>query len=131
MASVLQNNEKLGNVGKLSDLDLRYDSYLKSLDAFLDSPIVGIWDKEACGGHSFLFDNLGLYGLIGLVAYVILWLMYYRVFLSAFVRKPWFGFFFFSLFISISLSILNPHVFFRDLGIVIPVLLVVFNNKAN
>lgn len=69
--------ERIGNISELfagedmsgDDANNRVLLYQKSLNSFVNNPLIG--STSSFGGHSFILDMLGGYGLLGLI--VIIW----------------------------------------------------------
>lgn len=53
------------------DVDVRYNLYESSVDAFWGSPLIGTNDLDSLGGHSAFFDRLGAFGLLGTIPWVL------------------------------------------------------------
>lgn len=130
LSSLLSNDDDIGNIGANSDVDTRYFLMKKSWNTFLDSPLWGTWNLKAIGNHSYFLDNLALYGLLGLVAYLALWIGLYRLYWKNNEKKNWFGFFFFGFIFSMVLSFMNPHIFYTYLGFIVPVIMVIYKSKT-
>ena len=98
----------------------RFDLYLKSLNGFLKSPIIGTaYSTEyISGGHSTILDTLSLYGFVGLSMFVAPF-----VFSLLFAKREYrFVFkkdsiFFVNIFAFTILSVLNPTIYIYQLGI--------------
>jgi len=114
------------SIDEYSDAGARSFFYQKSIQTFLKSPVFGSWSEVGIGGHSFLFDNLALYGLVGLFGYLMIWWSINKLYLKSFRECKWIGYYYFALFEAIVLSVLNPKVFYMFLGFVMPVLIVLF-----
>lgn len=130
LSSLLSNDDDIGSIGANSDVDIRYLLMKKSWNSFLDSPLWGSWNLKTIGNHSYFLDNLALYGLLGLVAYLALWLGFYRLYWKRNEKKNWFGFFFFGFIFSMVLSFLNPHIFYTYLGFMVPIFMVIYKSKT-
>ena len=109
-----------GETSDMTDIDARQNHYTKSLDAFLSSPIIGSFDKTTIGGHSLLFDTLGLYGLVGLFLYIVSWKKVFTSYLKPIRNKPWYGYFFIVFAVAILLTIVNPQMNMMFLFLIIP-----------
>lgn len=88
------------------DMESRKDLMQKSLDSFLSSPIWG--GSNNVGGHSFLLDSLGKFGLIGLVGYVIMYKTVFKLFYKPHKLDSWYGYVCFVFMLAIIMSIVNP-----------------------
>ena len=130
LSIVFTDGNKIGNISTKSDLDARYDLINISWNAFVSSPIFGTWNIQSQGGHSYFFDNLALYGLMGLVGFIALWYGFYKLYWKNNEKCHWFGYFLFAFFIALLLSVLNPHVFYNYLGLIVPVSIVLFRSKT-
>lgn len=110
-----------------SDIDSRKELYTISLDAFFASPLWG--GSSRVGAHSFFCDNLGRFGVIGLVAMVIMYKRMYKLFYLPFVRKPFFGYIFFSFLLALIMAIINPKDNIGVLSLTIPLFALAYKNK--
>lgn len=113
-----------GGSSELStDSDVYQRSYTikKSLSAFLDSPIFGTWSPETIGGHSFFWDSLALFGLIGLAAIFLIYKRIYSVLYAQFQKESWFGHIFWAFLLSIVMMFFNTHIYWLLFTLITPV----------
>lgn len=93
----------------------REEKFSKSLNSFVSSPIIGarVYNANAVGGHSFILDILGAYGLIGIFALYIFYRQIFHIFYRAYKKQHYYGYMILSLSISIFLSVVNtsPNIF--------------------
>lgn len=113
-----------------TDVEARASLYQKSIDSFLNSPLIGNWDYSSIGGHSFFFDNIALYGLIGVIAYMLIWTTIYKIYLKENAGYEWRGYFDFAIIVSIVLSVLNPIVVFDFICLILPVFIVLLKYNS-
>lgn len=106
--------------GTNSDLEARQDLYSASYEAFLSSPLWGTLDKTKVGGHSYLLDAMGVYGLLGLLLYFICWRKLYRVYFKPIATRKWFGYFLMVFLLAIIMTIVNPQMNMMFLLLIIP-----------
>ena len=105
--------------------------YMQSFEMFLKSPFIGslAGGRKVTGGHSFILDNLALYGLVGggLMA-----LMYRCIFLT-FIRplkdKPGYTFVFWIFLQTIILSVINTGMWLQNLCVYTPIFICAIYGK--
>lgn len=122
-------NPQLASTDDSSDMALRNSLYTKSLDAFWKNPLFGSLSGKGLGGHSFLFDCLGIFGLIGAWLYWIMFSRLYRYFIKPYKKTPFYGYFIFAFCVSIMLTVINTQVFIYFLSLFIPSSIVFFEKK--
>ena len=64
---LLETGDTEGDIGN------RTDFYSQSINLFLESPLFGTSNSKAIGNHAFLFDQLALLGIIGIIPLFILY----------------------------------------------------------
>jgi hypothetical protein len=102
-----------------SDLDARVETYAKSIDSFLSNPW-GTWSLKAIGEHSFVFDALAKYGLLGLCLLVISFYVIYKNYIKLLRGRFIYGYAVVSFFLMILLAFVNPFAFTNILLFVLP-----------
>ena len=110
------------------DLGSRYALYSISLNSFAKSPIVGS-SHALLGGHSYVFDNMGHFGLLGIIAMFIMYRQIFRVFYKPFRGAAFFGYIIFTLGLAILLAVLNPKDNLFILTFLIPVVVSFFSKS--
>lgn len=95
------------------DLESRLELYIQSIQAFLKNPFWGSGDNV--GGHSLLFDTLGHFGLIGLVAFIFTYKQAFALFFRPHFNSPYYGYMLFSFLLTVVLAVLNPK---DNLGVI-------------
>ena len=139
--SLLSKIEFLGSIGeKLFDISsllqgetvqqesgvaIRQNIYLKSWKAFLESPFIGtkLYGSPTVGGHSYILDTLGNWGIIGLVIALVLFDRLRRYYKRTFKSKETYycaGLFLLMVFI---LWALNPKIWYFEIGLLCPAFL--------
>ena len=71
-----------------SDFYVRSNLYFQSIEGFIKSPLLGqcfINNSKTCGGHSFVFDTLCEFGLLGLFLII---LFFGPIFGTMFLSNP-------------------------------------------
>ena len=116
MSLTLQGKE----VENGSDLGSRIDLMKKSIDAFESDILFGSYHDV--GGHSFILDALGRYGLLGLTGLVLMILTYYKVYMRPLKEEPYYGYFFICIVIYSALVFLNPQPFYIAVSLIVPLL---------
>ena len=113
-----------------SDLDARGDLYMKSISSFINCPI-GNWNFKGMGGHSYIFDALAKYGLLGLLLMIISFRIIYANYVKPLQGTFIYGYAVISFLICLVLATLNPKVFTDFMLFVLPLYALLFSNKAN
>lgn len=108
------------------DIEARSDLYLKSIDAFRKSPLWG--GSRKVGGHSFVFDNMGRFGIIGILGMIIMFKSVYNCFVVPYKKRRWYGHCLFTFIIAILLSVLNPKDNLIVLTFFMPIFFFVLSN---
>lgn len=110
-----------------NDMSIRLSLWQGSLGEFFASPIWGTWGGKNIGGHSYFFDSLGHFGLIGLMLYVYMFTKIYKTFFKPFEEKPWYGYLLTVFILVITQSILNPTPSLLTTTLVVPIFTVLFS----
>ena len=108
------------------DMTARLDLYKVSIDAFKAHPLFGSGVKAA-GGHSFFWDNLGKFGLLGLFAMIIMYSRIFKLFYKSCRNNCWFGYVSVAFFVAIIFVIVNPKDNLGMLMFTIPLFMSAFN----
>lgn len=109
-----------------NNTELRQKVYAASWEAFLRHPIIGnrlIQNGStalASGGHSFLLDTMGKWGLIGISIVLAMVWAFSRWYRSLFVGSYAYYYSLFSLGLSLVVAALNPVFWSYELGMIIP-----------
>lgn len=102
-----------------SDLDARRDTYMTSLNTFLNNPF-GVWSNRGNGGHSFVLDNIARFGILGVALVIIMLYKLYRLYIFPIINNNIYGYASVLLIIYVVLSVINPHIFTNILMFVLP-----------
>ena len=87
----------------------RMEMYQTSFDAFISSPIIGVYFTHVkIGEHSFILDKLGLFGIVGFVALILFYRQIYKYLYKPFKKESYYGYMIWSLITSILLAFVNP-----------------------
>lgn len=130
MSSVLSGT-KLESLDEASDMGTRYDLFSRSWNSFLANPIIGSWKLKMVGGHSFVLDTLGLFGLVGLFCMLWMYIRSYKMYLGSSKQKPWFAFLLSSFLLIIFQACLNPQPTINVLSFVLPMYTCLMDKKLN
>lgn len=93
--------------------DSSYDRvalYKKSLQSFWDSNLFGTWSTGA-GGHSFVLDALAYFGVVGLVAVILLYHSVYKLILVPYKEQSFYPYLFWVFCVGIFMAIINPKTY--------------------
>ena len=89
------------------DVESRMDLYNLSIKAFFKSPLWGSSNAKV-GGHSFMLDNLGRYGLLGLIAMIIMYRRMFKAFFKPCAQQKWYGYICLLFLVALAFAFLNP-----------------------
>lgn len=114
--------DSLNGIENKSDVGNRINLYLMSINSFLKYPIIGtfLFNKNSTGGHSFILDTLGQFGLLGGYALFVFFKQIYVKLYLPFWETKYFGYMLWSFILYIVLSALNPTGFLIVLGFIVP-----------
>ena len=131
-------SERLSSLGDLSsrrsaassdgsDLGARFEAWGTSLSGFAMHPLFGAGTPG--GSHSYIFDNMCKYGIIGLFALFAVFRQEYLVYVKPYLRTDIGRYFYLIFFVNLMLCFVNTlnNIFFITL--VIPLCLVAFRDK--
>ena len=130
LANVIENQEissrlkdlSSGREGLEQSEDPRLKLYLTSLNTFINKPLLGSLGG-GIGGHSFVFDTLATYGLLGAVIFIVLYTIIYKRFYLPYKNAKGYGFIVWMFVQTIILSTVNTGMWLYVLCLFIPVLL--------
>jgi hypothetical protein len=113
-----------GQSGLEASEDNRIDLYRRSLTTFLKHPIFGTFlsGGGGVGGHSFILDNLGHYGILGAVLMFWMYRTIYRCFIAPFKGKAGYGYVLWAFLQTILLSLINTGMWLTVLTLILPIL---------
>lgn len=105
--------------------DNRDELYRFSFQLFLQNPLLGLLPKKSTltGGHSFILDNLALYGSLGGVLMVFMYRNIFRTFYLPLRDKPGFAFLIWSFLQTLILSAINTGMWLNNLCVFTPILI--------
>lgn len=109
------------------DLEARISLYESSFNNFINNPIWG--SNSYGGGHSYILDNMGKFGLLGIIAMIFMYLRIYKIFLNNWRYTNYYGNICLILFIAIIFAIVNPKENLFTLTFIIPLFTVSFKNN--
>ena len=119
--SIMFSGGSVESFDEASDLSTRHELFSRSWKAFLSNPIIGTWRLKSLGGHSFLLDTMGLFGLLGLACIIWMYVRSYKLFLAPFNHKPWYSFLLFSFLLIVFQAVLNPQPTINVISYILPV----------
>lgn len=98
----------------------RFSLYEESWNAFVDSLGLGGWGRLPIGGHNFVLDTAGNYGILGIAGLVIMYRYIYRTYLQPYRKQRLFGYTYYVMVASLILAAINPKPFLFTLIAIIP-----------
>lgn len=108
----------------------RIELYKRSIEAFLSSYCLGVWHNGEIGGHSFVFDTMGNYGVLGILLIIVAYCSYFRRIIKPFLHKDDIGYIVVFFIALIILSIINPMMTLQLMIFIVPLVLsLVFDGK--
>lgn len=128
VAQALRGEDQLTEGGTGAN---RMERYQKSMDAFRNTSFLGGWGKVTTGGHSFVFDALGNFGLVGIAALVIVFYSMYMIALNPCRGQAHYPYFLWTYMIAVVLMVMNPKNFGVIFLYILPVLNHVLMEKPN
>ena len=115
VAEVLAGNQEAESFA----VESRLERYVKPLTAFVKSFGFGVWSNEGSGGHSFVFDNMGCYGYIGIVVIIIFFKGMFKYFIRPFKYSCCYGYMLWGAIMALGLMVLNPKTNIFYLGCIL------------
>ena len=109
------------------DLEARISLYEISFKNFINNPILG--SDSYGGGHSYILDNMGKFGLLGIIAMILMYLRIFKTFINNWRYTIFFSNICLILFIAIIFAIVNPKENLFTLTFIIPLFSVSFKNN--
>ena len=109
----------------------RLDLYSKSINSFFNQWITGSWDQETTGGHSYFFDNLSLFGIVGLISLIYSVIYIFRIFLTRYTKEKIYPYVLCSFFVMIIYSFINPKFYTLIFTFVYPLICINFSSTDN
>ena len=103
-----------------SDFTLRQERYQKSWNSFVNSNFLGRWSQSNAGGHSYFLDRLAVYGVLGLILLIVMYVSLFRLYFKPYRAKPWYGTIVLLLFLAILLAAINTGNSFPFMCLVLP-----------
>lgn len=113
------NGTEYSNFSESGD---RIALYLSSIDAFISSGFMGTWFKVQSGGHSYILDNIAIYGVVGIAA---IWGQYkciYNLYIRNQKMNDHYYYLLWMFFMAIILAIVNTKPFFIIFTVIIALL---------
>lgn len=108
------------------DAGMREELMRKSWDSFLNNPLTG---SSQVGGHSFILDAMGHYGVFGLFLVFVVFYGLYRLCVFPHKGTMFYGYCFFVFISQIGLAFVNTHIIYHVFIILIPVISYLFSPK--
>lgn len=112
------------------DLESRITVYNLSIEAFLKSPIWGS-SQAKVGGHSYILDSLGKYGLLGGIAMIIMYKRLYNSFFKPWNNQKWYGYICLMFMLAFSFAVLNPKDNLIVLTFIVPLFTASYKENYN
>lgn len=112
--------------------DDRGTLYMLSIKAFLKNPLIGNLSvgRDTTGGHSFILDNLGNYGLVGGILMLFMYRGIWRTFFRPLKNRPGFCLVLWAFIQPLILSSINTGMWQNNLCLYTPILLcIIYGNE--
>lgn len=119
VAEVLRGEDKTSSVSAQN----RTEFYKKSWAAFINSNLLGAWGNKRIGspgGHSFVLDALGDFGLVGVLALIAIFVTMYKIALKPYAKQEIYPYLLWTYLIAVVLMVLNPKSYALMFLLVIP-----------
>lgn len=116
-----------GQAGLEASESNRIFLYQKSMNTFLSHPLLGTFlsGGGGLGGHSFVLDTLGKYGLIGAALLFFMYRKVFRCFVQPFENEAGYGFVLWTFVQAILLSCINTGMWLDVIAMMMPILVCV------
>lgn len=88
----------------------RFERYVQSLRTFGETFPWGSWDTDKVGMHSFIFDTMGTYGLVGLVTILIMYVSIYRYIVKINMKKECGPYLYLGFWLCLVMEMINPAI---------------------
>ena len=111
-----------------SDANIRITLWTKSINNFFSNPLFGVGDNG--GGHSWLFDNMSMFGVWGLFACLIVLRYVYKLTINIYRNSEYYFMVLFVFFMQIILSGVNTMLFFDVFIFLIPIFHSAYPSRA-
>ena len=111
--------------------DDRGTLYMLSIKAFLKNPLIGNLSvgRDTTGGHSFILDNLGNYGLLGGGLMLLMYRGIWRTFFRPAKDRPGYCFVFWAFIQPLILSSVNTGMWLDNLCLYTPIMMCIIYGK--
>lgn len=109
-----------GNHADSIAMESRINVYDRALSAFIESYGLGTWSSGGAGGHSFIFDNMGVYGYFGIFMIIVFLKGVLKKCLKTFKNSDCYGYMLWSFIMAIILMFVNPKANIVLLGSILP-----------
>lgn len=107
----------------------RMSLYQLSWDEFTRTLGLGNWGRAPTGGHSYLLDTIGVYGIVGVAVLIIFYRYIYRMHIKPYWKDRLFGYIYYLLIMCLLLALLNPKSFLFVLIGVLPLFAEVYQDR--
>lgn len=114
-----------GKIGLEQSESNRIFLYERSIQTFFSNPLFGTMLKGggSVGGHSFILDTIGVYGICGGILLFFMYRKIYRLFFAPFRNKAGYGYVLWLFFQAILLSCINTGMWLSVLTLFAPIIL--------
>lgn len=113
------NNNNTDSANYDSDLIIRQNHYNKSFESFIANPL-GSWTQKAVGGHSFILDSLGKFGILGIFCILLLYVKLYKLYVLPLKGNNCYGYVLFTFFVFIITTFVNPMLLLDSIMFILP-----------
>ncbi len=115
------------DISSKADISKRQGHYVDSLSLFFEKPW-GIWSFKGLGGHSFIFDALAKYGLVGLICLCASLGCLFNNYVKVYYNSFYYNFVLLAFLLQIIMLFLNTQFYIVFLTFVMPVFIYVFSS---
>ncbi len=109
-----------GDASEDSNALNRLELYRKSINAFFSSNMLGTWNSSLVGGHSFVFDTIGVFGVFGILMIFIMYKTIYKYFINPYKEKDFYPYLYYVYIMAIFMACINPKTYIFIFICVIP-----------
>lgn len=103
--AVFFSGSVIGNYGSVSNRILLYQ---KSWNTFLSTFGFGSWIDGRIGGHSYILDCIGLFGVLGLIAVIFTFTSIWKNLIKQYKYVNYYGYLVWAFIVAIVFALINP-----------------------
>ena len=91
----------------------------------------GGWFSASVGGHSYVFDTLGMFGILGVLGLVIMYRTIYKSFIYRYREEDYYPYLYYIFLLAVFMACINPKSYLFIFVCIIPLFGFVMRNKKS